>query len=199
MKKTININLGGIVFNIDDDAYQKLKTYLDQIEKYFANENEGKEILVDIENRIAELFQERSKGTNRVIDMKDVDEVIRILGDPDEIGGPENAQGERQRKRYSTKTYRRIYRDPDNRVLGGVCSGISAYWRMDPLILRILFLVSFLGFGIGLIIYLILWIVIPEARTAAQKLEMKGEPVNISNIGKTVKEEFNNVKNRMNL
>ena len=199
MKKTININLGGIVFNIDDDAYIKLKAYLDQIEIYFSNENEGGEILADIENRIAELFQERSKGTGRVIDMKDVDEVIRILGDPEEIGGPENGQGEHQRKRYSSKTYRRIYRDPDNRVLGGVCSGISAYWRMDPLILRILFLVSFLGFGIGLIIYLILWIVIPEARTATQKLEMKGEPVNISNIGKTVKEEFNNVKNRMNL
>ena len=92
MKKTININLGGIVFNIDDDAYMKLKRYLDQIEIYFANEKESREILSDIENRVAELFQERSNGTSRVIDMKDVDEVIRILGEPEEIGGPENGQ-----------------------------------------------------------------------------------------------------------
>jgi len=199
MKKTINVNLGGIVFNIDDDAYIKLKAYLDQIEIYFANEKEGREILVDIENRMAELFQERSKGTGRVIAMEDVDEVIRILGKPEEIGDPENGYEKTRSSRSSSSRYRRIYRDPDNRVLGGVCSGMGAYWQIDPLVIRILFLVAFFGFGIGLIIYLILWIVIPEAKTAAQKLEMKGEPVNISNIGKTVKEEFNNVKNRMNL
>jgi len=199
MKKTINVNLGGIVFNIDDDAYIKLKAYLDQIEIYFANEKEGREILVDIENRMAELFQERSKGTGRVIAMEDVDEVIRILGKPEEIGDPENGYEKTRSSRSSSYRYRRIYRDPDNRVLGGVCSGMGAYWQIDPLVIRILFLVAFFGFGIGLIIYLILWIVIPEAKTAAQKLEMKGEPVNISNIGKTVKEEFNNVKNRMNL
>jgi len=199
MKQTISINLGGIVFNIDDDAYSKLKGYLDQIEIYFANDKEGTEILSDIENRIAELFQERSKGTGRVIDIKDVNEVIRILGDPEEIGGPENSHEQSRQTKYSSSRYRRIYRDPDNRVLGGICSGMGAYWQIDPLVIRILFLIAFFGFGIGLIIYLILWIVIPEARTAAQKLEMKGEPVNISNLGKTVKEEFKNVKNRMNL
>lgn len=199
MKKTITINLGGIVFNIDDDAYAKLKNYLDQIEHYFSGEKEGKEILSDIENRIAELFQERIKDSARVVDLKDVNEVIGILGDPQEIGDPEGTNGTGRKTRYTSSAYRRIYRDPDNRILGGVCSGMGAYWQIDPLIFRIIFLVAFLGLGVGLIIYLILWIVIPEAKTAAQKLEMHGEPVNVSNIGKKVKEEFNNVKDKMNL
>jgi len=95
--------------------------------------------------------------------------------------------------------YKRMYRDQDNRILGGVCSGMGAYFRIDPIILRIIFVVAVLGFASGLIIYLILWVVIPEAKTTAQKLEMRGEPVNVSNIGKTVKEEFNRVKNNMNL
>ncbi len=76
---------------------------------------------------------------------------------------------------------------------------MGAYWQVDPLVFRIIFLIAFYGFGVGLIIYLILWAVIPEAKTASQKLEMKGEPVNISNIGKTVKEEFNNVRDRMKI
>ena len=87
-----------------------------------------------------------------------------------------------------------MYRDPDSRVIGGVCSGLSAYFGIDPVFLRLIFLIAFFGFGVGLLIYLILWIVLPEARTTAQKLEMRGEKVNVSNIGNFVKDEFNNMK-----
>jgi len=197
MKQTISINISGLIFNIDEDAYNRLKRYLKLIEAHFANEKERKEILADIESRIAELFQERFSGVNRVIVIQDVEDVIRILGDPEEIGDTEANAGESEKVKCSS-CYRRIYRDPDNRVLGGVCGGMGAYFKTDPLVFRILFLVLFLGFGTGLLLYLILWIVIPEAKTTAQKLEMRGEPVNISNIGRKVKEEFSKVKNNIN-
>ncbi len=199
MKRAISINLGGIVFNIDDDAYRELQAYLTQIESCFSDREESKEIMNDIEVRIAELFNEKITDYKKVITSKDVNEIIGIMGSPEQFGEPENESTHKQRERFGPSGYRRMYRDPDNRILGGVCSGMSAYWQIDPLILRILFVIAFLGFGTGLIIYIILWVVLPEAKTKAQKLEMMGEKVNVSNIGKAFKEEFNNVKNNMNL
>lgn len=199
MKKTFSINLGGSVFNIDNDAYSLLKSYLSLIESHFANEEESKEIIHDIEIRISELFKERITDYKQVIILKDVEEVIEIMGQPEEIGDPGESSERSGRRRSGSGYYRRIYRDPDNRILGGVCSGMGAYWHIDPLIIRIIFAVATLIFLSGIIIYLILWIVIPEAKTTAQKLEMRGEPVNISNIGKAVKDEFQNIKDRMNL
>ena len=199
MKRTLSINLSGSVFNIDDDAYNLLKKYLDLIESHFADEKEGREIISDIESRIAELFKERITDYKQVIVIKDVEEIIEIMGQPEEIGDPMDASGTGGREKFGPSRYRRIYRDPDNRILGGVCGGMGAYWHIDPLIIRIIFAVASLIFLSGVLIYLILWIVIPEAKTTAQKLEMRGEPVNISNIGKAVKEEFQNFKKKMNL
>lgn len=199
MKRAISINLGGIVFNIDDDAYRELQAYLTQIESCFSDREESKEIMNDIEVRIAELFNERITDYKKVITSKDVNDIIDIMGGPEQFGETENESTHKQRERFGPSGYRRMYRDPDNRILGGVCSGMSAYWQIDPIILRILFVIAFLGFGTGLIIYIILWIVLPEAKTKAQKLEMMGEKVNVSNIGKAFKEEFNNVKKNMNL
>jgi len=122
-----------------------------------------------------------------------VEEVMAILGTPEDISGGEPA-GE-----VPPRSHRRIYRDPDRRVFGGVCAGISAYLDWDPLIMRILFTVLIFAGGFGLGLYLILWIVLPEARTTAQKLEMRGDPVTIENIKDTVRQEFNTVKEKMNL
>lgn len=199
MKRAISINLGGIVFNIDDDAYRELQAYLTQIESCFSDREESKEIMNDIEARIAELFNERITDYKKVITSKDVNDIIAVMGSPEQFGETENGSTQKRRERFGPSGYRRMYRDPDNRILGGVCSGMSAYWQIDPIILRILFVIAFLGFGTGLIIYIILWIVLPEAKTKAQKLEMMGEKVNVSNIGKAFKEEFNNVKKNMNL
>jgi phage shock protein PspC (stress-responsive transcriptional regulator) len=199
MKKTLSINLSGSVFNIDDDAFQLLKDYLNLIERHFKNEEESKEIISDIEARIAELFKERISEFKQVISFLDVEEIIEIMGQPEEFIDPEDSGQQDQKEKFGPSGYRRMYRDPDNRLVGGVCSGMAAYWGTDPLIIRIIFIVATLIFLSGTIIYLILWIVLPEAKTTAQKLEMRGETVNISNIGKAVKEEFEKIKEKMNL
>jgi phage shock protein PspC (stress-responsive transcriptional regulator) len=197
MKKTFTINLNGIVFNIDEDAYEKLHAYLAAIEKHFAKEEERKEIIMDIEARLAEIFGGRINASKQVITIDDVNDVIQIMGQPGDFTEDDQTQGTDESV-TNHKKYRRMYRDPDNRLIGGVCSGLSAYFGMDPVFLRLIFLIAFFGFGVGLLIYLILWIVLPEARTTAQKLEMRGEKVNVSSIGNFVKDEFDNVKRSMN-
>jgi phage shock protein PspC (stress-responsive transcriptional regulator) len=191
MKKTLTINLANQVFHIDEDAFYRLREYLDRIEGHFADKDERSDIISDIETRIGELFGQRINHQKQVITIQDVEEIIRIMGDPVEIVGEEHTETHDYTAASKPK---RLYRDPDNRVLGGVCGGIGQYFKIDPLIIRIIFLVVFFGFGIGLLIYIILWIVVPEARTTLQKLEMRGDPANASNIGKFVKDEFENVK-----
>lgn len=197
MKKTFSINLNGIVFNIDEDAYEKLQSYLTSIERHFSKEEERKEIIADIEARLAEIFSGKTNASRQVISMDEVNEVIRMMGQPGDFADEQAEEIPREDLLYHKK-YRRMYRDPDSRLIGGVCSGLSAYFGMDPVFLRLIFLIAFFGFGVGLLVYLILWVVLPEARTTAQKLEMRGEKVNVSNIGNFVKEEFNNVKRNIN-
>ncbi len=198
MKKAIKINLSGIVFHIDEDAYEKLKKYLDAISRHFSNKDEGEEIMNDIESRIAELFQEKKSKEEEVINIGRVNEVIEIMGDPDEIvdNGEEAASGGTAQK--SSTSYhsgsKRLYRDPENSVVAGVCGGLGAYFNMDPVIFRILFIIFFFFGGASLPVYIILWIVLPKAETSSQKLEMRGEPVNVSNIEKKVKEEYQAAK-----
>lgn len=193
MKVTVNVNLGGYPFNVDEDAYERLRQYMKSLEKEFSGESSASEIMTDIEGRIAELFRMRLNSYKQVITMKDVEEVMAILGSPEVISGSGPSE------ERPPRSHRRIYRDPDRRVFGGVCAGISAYLNWDPLIMRILFAVLIFAGGFGLGLYLILWIVLPEAKTTAQKLEMRGDPVTIENIRDTVKEEFETVKKKMNL
>lgn len=205
MKTTITINLGGIVFHIDDDAYEMLHTYLLAIEKQFVSEDERKEVMTDIEARLSELFTEILDNKRDVIMKEDVNKVVEIMGEPEDFVDDEateqssySAKGESKKTAYNQKATRKLYRDPDNRLLGGVCSGIGAYLNVDSLIIRIVFiLLAVPGMGSGLIIYLILWIAIPEAKTTAQKLEMRGEPITIENIKKAVRDEFETVKKNM--
>jgi len=195
MKKTLTININGIVFHIDEDAYIKLKNYLDAIIQHFSNKEEGKEVIADIEARIAELFKEKMKDQREVVILEDVIEIIRIMGNPEDFLQEEPAtENNKKEKHFYEQKKRRIYRDTDNRVLGGVCAGLGIYFDIDPVIIRIIMLVAFFAMGAGPMIYIILWIAIPKAVTTAQKLEMRGEHVNISNIEKSIKEEFNEVK-----
>ncbi len=196
MKKTFSVNLGKKVYIIDEDAYTRLKEYLDLIEGYFSDQKEREDIINDIEMRLSELFAERLVAGKQVLTLDDVEEVTRIMGDPQEIGGEKEKSEQEPASAYYERRSgpRRFYRDPDNRIIGGVCGGIGAYLNMDPVIIRVLLVVLFLAFGIGFLIYIILWIVVPEAKTTAQKLEMRGDTVNASNIGKFVKDEFESVK-----
>lgn len=196
MKRTLTINLGGQIFHIDEDAYEELKAYLTRIEIHFSDPGERKEVMDDIERRMAELLQEKDGDKNRVITLNEVREMKKILGDPDEIGkSGEETSSRKEASHDRTPGYKRIYRNPDDRILGGVCGGLGAYFHINPLLFRILFIIFTFAGGTGLLVYIILWIVIPEARTRAQKMEMRGEPVTIENLGKTVREEFNEVRN----
>jgi phage shock protein PspC (stress-responsive transcriptional regulator) len=196
MKITVSINLGGYSFNIDDDAYAELKIYLKNLELHFAGEESSSEILTDIETRMAELFRNRLTNYKQVINIEDVRQVIVVMGTPEDLS---DNDGPSAREKFSSPGYHRMYRDPDHRIIGGVCSGMGAYWHIDPLIIRIIFLALILAGGLGILIYLVLYIVLPEAKTTAQKIEMKGNPVNIHNIKESVKKEFDSVRKNMNI
>jgi phage shock protein PspC (stress-responsive transcriptional regulator) len=196
MKITVSINLGGYSFNIDEDAYAELKRYLKNLELHFAGEESSSEILSDIETRMAEIFRTKLTTYKQVINIDDVRQVISVLGTPEDIS---DNDGPSARDKFSSPGYHRMYRDPDHRIIGGVCSGIGAYWDIDPLIVRIVFIALILAGGVGALVYLILYIVIPEAKTTAQKIEMKGNPVNIHNIKDSVKKEFDNVRKNMKI
>lgn len=182
-----------MVFHIDDDAFESLKNYLDRVKSELRSVDGGNEIYEDVEARISELFSEKLINNKQVITHKEVDEIIRTMGQPGDISG--KSDGEQHKSAGHKKRYRRMYRDPDNCIIGGVCSGLAAYWRVDPTIVRISFILLAIFGMAGVIIYLILWVVLPEAHTVAQKLEMRGESVNLSNIGDFFRQEFNNVKN----
>jgi len=196
MKITVSINLGGYSFDIDEDAYAELKRYLRNLELHFAGEESSSEILSDIETRMAELFRTKITSYKQVINIEDVRQAMSIMGTPEDIS---DNDGPSAGEKFSSPGYHRMYRDTEHRIIGGVCSGMGAYWNIDPLIVRIIFVVLALGGGIGVLVYLILYIVLPEAKTTAQKIEMKGNPVNIHNIKDSVKKEFDSVRKNMKL
>ena len=202
MNKTVNINLGGIVFHIDEEAYLKLSNYLDAIKRSLANTSGQDEIIKDIELRIAELISAKHSSEKQVIVMSELDEVIAVMGQPEDyrIEGDTNDtdQPKTENGNSSAKTKsKKLYRDKDDAMIGGVLSGLGYYFGIERVYLRLILLVALLFYGFGFLTYIILWIVIPEAKTTSEKLEMKGEPVNISSIEKKVREEFNNVSDKI--
>ncbi len=204
MNKIFNINLGGYPFTIDEDAFQKLDKYLKTISGHFSASEGCDEIVSDIESRIAELFTEHLKG-RPIITMKEVDNVIAVMGTPEEFGASEehaqaHAHAEEKKSKTTSdssegssnwKTGKRLFREPDEQIIGGVCAGLAAYFGIhDPVWVRIAFAIGvFMGFG--LIIYVVLWIALPEAKTSGDKLSMRGEKIDVSNIAKKVEEEMN--------
>ena len=197
MKKTFNINLGGIVFHIDEDAYELLDNYLNNLRIHFGKEEGAEEIVRDMELRISELFTERLHEGKQVITLRDVEEIIAQMGKPEDLSEEESPKDSHSASGQERGT-KRLYCDPDNKVIGGVCSGIAAYMGWDVTIVRLVFLI--LGcFVHGFIIaYIVAWFVIPEASTATEKLSMKGIKANVENIGKTVTEGFERVCNDVN-
>jgi len=198
MNKIYNINLGGYPFTIDDDAYEVLNKYLKTIANHFSKSDGCEDIISDIESRIAELFNEHMQG-QPIVSMRQVDKMISIMGTPEEFGATPEADEVHDRRDHKTKsqssfkTGKRLFRDPDASIIGGVCSGISSYFGIeDPVWIRIAFAIAFFT-GFGMIGYIILWIALPEAKSAADKLSMKGEKINVSNIARIVEDEFNNL------
>jgi phage shock protein PspC (stress-responsive transcriptional regulator) len=193
MKKTFTINISGTVFHIEEDAYDVLQKYLVNLKNHFGSSEEGKEILTDIEARIAEIFIEKSTNVQKVVSIDMVNAAIEIMGTPEDFVEDENEEGAPETE--ESKRKRRLYRDPDHRVIGGVCGGLGAYFNMDPVILRIIFVaLLFLTSGAAFLAYIILWIAVPKAKNTAQRLEMRGQEATVKNIEKSIKEEVNDVK-----
>ncbi len=195
MNKTININLGGFFFHIDEIAYQKLRRYLESISKSLSDDPQGKnEIIADIEARISELLSEKITDARQVVNENDIDDIIKIMGQPEDYAEPEESYNESSYSYHrNSASGKKLFRDGDDKFLGGVASGIAHYFDIDTIWVRLGLLALFLGAGFGFLIYIILWILLPEAKTTAEKLQMEGEPVNIDNIEKKIRKEFNNV------
>ena len=170
MKKTTLINLSGMAFRIEEDAYEKLSSYLEAIETQLDIENGDSETINDIESRIAELFASVVHSTDRAVTMSDVEDVIKTIGKPDDFT-PQRDDNVSEKKKSDNWKSRRLYRDPNNRIIGGVCSGLGTYFNIDPVIFRILFILGFFS-GILLIAYFLLWIIIPKANTIEQHAQM---------------------------
>ncbi|TDE53815.1 PspC domain-containing protein [Flavobacterium sp. GT3P67] len=198
MNKTVNINLGGMFFHIDEDAYQKLTRYFDAIKRSLSNSSGHDEIIKDIEIRVSELLNEKQISDKHVVGLKDVDEVIAVMGQPEDYIIEDELKGSLTFSDHSNRRTKKLYRDKEKGMVGGVSSGLGHYFGIDAVWIRIaLILLVFAGFGTGILVYIILWIVTPEAVTTSEKLEMTGEPVNISNIEKKVREEFESVSGRL--
>ena len=200
MNKTININLGGFFFHIDEIAYQKLRTYLASISKSLSDDVHGKnEIIADIEARISELLSEKITDSRQVVSEIDIEDIIVIMGQPEDYAEAEEMYSDASYSYSRNKASgKKLFRDGDDKFLGGVASGVAHYFNIDTIWIRLLFLITTLaGVGIGILIYIILWILLPEAKTTAEKLQMEGEPVNIDNIEKKIREEFTNVSEKL--
>ena len=199
MNKVLNINLGGYPFTIDDDAFEHLENYLDTIHAHFKKSEGYEEITSDIEARMAELFQEQLSGRS-IVTVPIVETCIGIMGTPEEFGAEgieeedefyEKTNTHSSQEETNYHTGKKLFRDPDDQTVGGVCAGIAAYFGIeDPLWVRLLFVLGFFSGTIGFWAYLILWTIIPEAKSAGDRLAMRGEPINVSNIGKIIEDEI---------
>ena len=192
MKKSIKISLGGFAYNIDEDAYAILNSYIQSLKQHLGNSAETDEVVRDIEERASELFSGMVKE-NESITIEMVNKVVETLGKPEQIA---DNQDEEQPK-STGRQKRRLYRDPENAVIAGIAGGLGSYFNVDPLVFRILFIVLIFAKGLGIIAYIILWVAVPKAKTVKQRIEMKGEPVNLSNLEKNIREEYEDVKKNL--
>ena len=222
MKKTLNVNLNGRVFTIDEDAYNLLDNYLNSLRICFRKEEGASEIITDFEARIEELFRERNRLGYQVITLEHVEEVIARVGKPADFADNEDKEEEQQGvESESVKSKKKFYRNTNDKLLGGVCSGIATYFGWSVVAVRIIFILAplltsgaignlfmlnhHLFFplttlynlpGLLFLTYIILWAIVPAAKTVEQKLQMQGRPITPENIGKTVAAESTPVANK---
>lgn len=198
MHKTVSVSIGASLFVIEETAYARLDAYLKAIRRHFAKSDDAEEIVSDIEDRIAEELAEVVTARKKVILMKDVDDVIASMGTIEDFqafdAGAERGHGQKTDDRFGGEPFSwkriRLYRDADNQIIGGVAAGIANYFGIDPLIVRIAFALSLLAGGFGVVLYILLWILLPEARTTAQKVEMTGGRVTLQSIQEKIDEHL---------
>jgi len=190
MNKTIIININGIVFHIEEDAYEILKNYMTEVKRHFFDSADSLEITTDIENRIAELFNDILMKENRqVIVEQDVNNVIAQMGSVEDFGTQDEEQESHFSATYTDMPHRRLFRDPDDYLVGGVCSGIASYFDVPPVWVRLAFAITFLFAGTGFFLYVILWIIIPKAITRADRMVMRGEKLDLQGFKRNFEAE----------
>ena len=200
MNKIEYINLGGVPLAIDVDASQKLQDYLYELDDYFGKSEYANEIIQDIELRLAELIEE-SMGSRKVANMGDVEKSIQIMGRPDQFDQSDQTDQTESKASYASgqedrKYKRKLYRDPENKVIAGVCSGVAAYFDIDdPIWVRLGFVLIFFTAGAGVLLYIILWAILPKAKTSIDRLRMKGAPIDLENIERMVENGIDHISN----
>ncbi len=187
MEKTLKINIAGAIFQIEDEAFELLRSYLNEINKHLKNAEGGNEMIEDIEARIAELFQSSPSWKTGVISKEDVEEIISTMGKPEEIAEEAGAEFKDEKKTGS----KRLYRETDGAIIGGVCNGLGAYLRIDPVWIRIIFVLFTVFYLSGLLVYIVLWIALPRAITIFQKRELYGGEIPQRDLGRKFKKEVN--------
>ncbi len=198
MNNIVNIRMGHYVLAADEDAAQELSKYTEALKKRYANEEGAAEIVTDIEERIGELLQQKQTISNRNFTiLKDVAAVLLQMGPIEGDEATENSASSPSQK-FNERPAKRLFRDTENSLLGGVSSGFASYFNIDPVVVRLLWVVSVFIFGFGVPLYIVLWIIVPEAKTTAEKLMMKGQTPNLQNIEENVKAEFRRVEQNFN-
>ena len=197
MNKIIQINLAGQAVSIDEQAYQKLSEYLKQLENHFATTPDGSEILGDIESRIAELFFSKLKKGNAFINNTDVSEAITLMGTPSDMGIEDDYEEQATDQTSSAETSKKLFRDPNDRVLGGVCSGLAAYFGMDTSLMRVITVLLVVFAGLPIFIYIILWAILPEATSPQDRYRMYGDATTVNDIVDSVRNEAKGVASRV--
>lgn len=181
MKEITRIHLAKTPYDIELDAKEVLQNYLSEIKQMMDSED----TMYEIEARMVELLGERGVQNNGIITMSDVEDLRSKMGLPKEFSDSESNEDSQADLTPSNSPAKRLMRDTDNAIFGGVCAGIAAYWGINPLWVRLLFIISpFITFGTALLVYIIIWISLPEAKTAAEKLQMRGEPVTLDSLKK---------------
>ncbi len=198
MKKTVNINLAGTFFHIDEDAFAKLSRYLEAVKKSISDPVGGDEIIQDIEARIAELFSEKLEINTQVISTRELDAIIEIMGQPEDYimdeGATQTNSASGNQTKGETTSNKQLFRDSDNKFIAGVCSGLGHYLGLETIWVRLFWiLLTFITSGFGIIAYILFWILVRAAETTSEKLKMTGEPINISNIEKKFNEGYQSV------
>lgn len=204
MNRAITITLSGQAFQIEEEAYEKLKSYLEDVKRNLSTGPDTDEIINDIEASLAEKFSTREGREKAVITKIDVEDLIKIMGDPEVFLQKEEPEDNPSDKLNDSGLVgqKKLYRSSDDIIIAGVCSGLAAYFGIETALVRLLFGISIFFGGAGVVLYILLWIIVPEAKTSSQKMAMQGKPVTLASIEKTVKEnvsKINNEKNRENI
>ena len=208
MNKVFNINLGGQPLTIDEDAYRLLESYLQSLHNHFRQSEGYEEIMSDIEARLGELMRE-GMGKRAIVMMQDVKNAVSVMGKPEDFGAQpmddtqkaqeaQNTEGDKKSGKIPIQTGKRMFRDEDNKVIGGVCSGLAAYFGIsDPLWVRLAFVIPGFLTGTGVFLYFILLVILPKAKTTADKLAMRGEPIDVNSIAKSVEKGIDDFSHKM--